>query len=146
MNGCVSDWYSNNHYHGNSANTVSTVWQLSKFSSAFTHPIPTAVSHGGIVTVHGFSICGMGCCCSSIQQGAVLVHKPRTAELPVMSTLCLICVLFVIQSVIPHVLSLDRNPSSPRGGKLCFQFSSLWLNGPTIVVVTEHQRRPCFPL
>lgn len=59
MNGCVSDWYNNNHYHGNSANTVSTVWQLSEFSSAFTHPIPTAVPHGGIVTVHGFSICGI---------------------------------------------------------------------------------------
>lgn len=59
MNGCVSDWYNNNHYHGNSANTVSTVWQLLEFSSAFTHPIPTAVPHGGIVTVHGFSICGI---------------------------------------------------------------------------------------
>lgn len=59
MNGCVCGWYHNNHYHGNSANPVSPVWQLLEFSSAFTRFMPTAVPCGSIVTVHGFSICGI---------------------------------------------------------------------------------------
>lgn len=120
MNGYVGDWYNNNHYHGNSANPVSTVWQLLEFSSAFTRFVPTAVPCGSIVTVHEFSVCGI------LRLNSLLLQHPaggsvgsQTKDGGAKS-----CGYFVLSLCFvrhpehhprptPPMLSLDRHPSAP---------------------------------